>query len=189
MQTDADLPDEVDKDNLVQDAEIHHAHSYKLEEVQAADGSKLLKWTDGDCLQRLNGLAQDVHDFHAEGKLDMVRYALAKMTHYRIDALTYPHLFHGQPWSKYHEKFETHMGKFLVANQDQIGSLVFLPYKDLYKAARETALKAWYEGRDLVEKLEKGEGIPDDLALIICRSCVYGVGSLWLTLATELKVL
>lgn len=189
LQTDADLPDLVDKDNLVQDAEIHHAHSYKLQEVTDKQGNKHLDHLDGDCLQRLKGLAADVHDFHAESKLDMLRYALAKMTHYRIDCLTYPHLHRGQPWSKHHEAFETYMGKFLVVNQGTIGQLEFTVYEDVYRGAREIALKAWYEGRDLVVKLEQGEDIPDDLALQVCRTCVKGVGDLWLTLASELKII
>lgn len=189
LQTDADLPDMVDKDNLVQDAEIHHAHSYKLQEITDAKGNKYLDYLDGDCLQRLKGLAADVHDFYREGKLDMVRYCLAKMTHYRVDALTYPHLHRGQPWSLYHTKFEDHMGRFIVEHQGEIGQLEFEPYKDLYKGARETALKAWYEGRDLVAKLEQGEDVPDEAALKICLDCVKAVGDTWLTLATELKIL
>ncbi len=189
LKIDADIPDEVDKDNLLQDAEIHHAHSYKLREITDAKGNKHLDYLDGDCLQRLKGLAADAHDFYREGKLDMVRYTLAKMTHYRIDALTYPHLHKGRPWSKHHEAFETHMGHFIVQHAPEIGQLKFEACEDIYKAARVTALAAWYEGRDLVELYEQGKCVPDETALMVCKRCVQAVGSLWITLAQELKIL
>lgn len=32
---------------------------------------------DGDCLQRLKGLVAEVHNFHEQGKLEMVIYTLA----------------------------------------------------------------------------------------------------------------
>lgn len=185
LKTDADLPDMVDKDNITQDAEIHHAHSYKLE--QREDGK--LHWVDGDCLERLKALAADVHDFHAEGKLDLVRYALAKMTHYRVDALTYPHLHRGKPWSQYHELFETQMGHFITQHAEEIGALKFEPYEDVYKGARQTALTAWSEGIDVVKLYETGGRISPEQAMELCRRCVKGVGDLWLTLAGELKIL
>lgn len=189
LKTDADLPDMVDKDNITINSEIHHAHSYKLQEITDAKGIKYLDWLDGDCLQRLKALAADVHDFHAEGKLDMLRYALAKMTHYRVDALTYPHLHRGKPWSEYHERFETEMGHFIVRHAQEIGTLKFEPYEDIYKAARKTAEQAWYEGRDLVGVYEAGGSISDEQALMICRKCVKGIGDLWMTLTMELKIL
>lgn len=173
----------VDKDNITQDAEIHHAHSYKLEEKEGK-----LHWVDGDVLERLKGLAADVHDFRTEGRMDMARYSLAKITHYRIDALTYPHLHRGNPWARHHEHFETEMGAFLVKHQDEIGALSFIPYKDVYKDSRKTALEMWYEGRDVVQALERGEQISDEQKLAICRKCVQEVGNLWITLASELKL-
>ncbi len=183
LKTGADLPDLVDKDNITQDAEIHHAHSYKLQEVAGQ-----LKWTDGDVLERLKGLCADAHDFKAEKNAAMVRYCLAKMTHYRVDALTYPHLFHGRPWSIYHHKFEADLGKFLVRNHANIGQLVFSAYKDIYKDCRKTAVEAWYVGRDVVAVFEKGEKLSDDQMLAICRTCIQGIGDLWTTLKQEMKL-
>lgn len=46
LKFDSDLPDLVDKDNILQNAEIHHAHSYKLKLQE--DGK--LHWIDGDAL-------------------------------------------------------------------------------------------------------------------------------------------
>jgi hypothetical protein len=183
IKTDADLPDEVDKDNLTQDAEIHHAHSYKLEEK---DGK--LHYLDGDCLERLKGLCADAHDFKAEKRLDDLRYVLSKMTHYRVDSLTYPHLHKGKPWSKYHTKFEDEMGKFIEKHQDEITGITFEPYKDIYKSCRTTALDMWYKGRDAVQKFEKGEKLTDEEKLEICKTCVKGIGDLWTTLEKELKL-
>ncbi|MHB1651683.1 MAG: hypothetical protein ACYCVD_04290 [Desulfitobacteriaceae bacterium] len=186
LKIDADLPDTTDHDNITINSEIHHAHSYKLQEIADAKGNKYLDYVDGDCLQRLKGLAADVHDFHAEGKPDMVRYALAKMTHYRVDALTYPHLHRGKPWSEYHDLFETQMGHFIVAHAEEIGPLKFETYEDVYKGTRQTALTAWYEGGELVKLYEIGGRISVEQAIEVCRKAVKGIGDTWLTLAGEM---
>lgn len=187
LQIDATLPDSTDKDNITQDAEIHHAHSYKLELRE----DKKLYWKDGDVLERLKGLCADAHDFKAENRLDMVRYCLGKMTHYRVDALTYPHLFYGKPWNQYHEKFETEMGHFVNNNQDRIASIPFQfkPYKDIYKESRKTALLAWYQGFDLIKIYGSGNKVSDEQALEICKMCIQGVGDLWTTLGKEMKII
>lgn len=183
LRTDSDLPDLTDHDNIAQTSEIHHAHSFKMAEV---DGK--LKWLDGDVLERLKGLCADAHDFHAENKPDLVRYCLGKATHYRIDALTYPHLHRGQPWSKHHEAFETELGSFLSKNRDKIGPIDFQPYKDIYKDCRNTAGDMWHLGKDVVAQLERNEVLTNEQKMDICRKCVKGVGDLWMTMAVELKL-
>lgn len=184
LKNDADIPDMVDKDNITINAEIHHAHSYKLE---VRDDNKL-HWADGDVLERLKGLCADAHDFKAEGRLDMVRYSLAKMTHYRIDSLTFPHLHRGQPWSKYHQSFEDELGKFIVQHQDEFKDFTFTPYDDIYKACRNTALEMWPIGKDVVAKLEQGIELTDAEKFDICKKCIQGVGSLWTTLIKNLNL-
>lgn len=179
----ADIPDEVDRDNLTQNSEIHHAHSYKLHEI---DGK--LKWIDGDCLERLKGLCADAHDFKAEGRLDMVRYCLAKMTHYRIDSLTYPHLHRGKPWSTHHQSFEDELGSFLSKHIDDIPKLAFKSYDDIYKACRATAIEMWHEGKEVVDLLESGKDLSYQQRISICIKAVQEVGNLWTTLANELKL-
>ena len=183
---DADLPDTTDKDNLTQNSEIHHAHSYKLE---MKDGQ--LKWIDGDALERLKGLAADAHDFNAEGKLEMVRYCLAKMTHYIIDGSgpTYPHLHRGKPWSEYHEKFEKQMGFFISAHAQEIGPLTFHVSSDLYKRARATAFIGWSEGLEVVKDYQANGGISQEKALHICRFALQNIGDIWTTIATEMKII
>lgn len=183
LKIDADIPDMVDKDNICQDAEIHHAHSYKM---QMKDDQ--LHWIDGDALERLKGLCADAHDFHAENKPDLVRYCLGKMTHYRIDSLTYPHLHRGKPWSDHHAPFETEMGHFILANKDKIDQMKFTPYDDIYKACRKTALEMWPKGLDIVAKYEQGIPLTDEEKFDVLRICVQGIGDLWLTLAKELKL-
>jgi hypothetical protein len=184
LKTDSDLPDMVDHDNITINAEIHHAHSYKLELRE--DGK--LHWADGDALERLKGLCADVHDFHAEGRQDMVRYCIGKMTHYKVDSITYPHNHRGKPWSSYHEKFETELGHFIAKHKDEIGEITFEPYKDVYKDSRKLSLEMWPKGRDAVAKYESGEGLTDDEKLEICRICVKAIGDVWTTLANELKL-
>ncbi|MDP4121325.1 MAG: hypothetical protein Q8876_09790 [Bacillota bacterium] len=184
LSNDADLPDEVDKDNITQNSEIHHAHSYKLE-----SGDNGLHWIDGDALERLKGLCADAHDFKAENKLDMLRYTLAKMTHYRVDALTYPHLHKGKPWSNYHAKFEDNLGAFLIKNQSKIQEIVPNKYDDVYKACRKTAIKNWYDGLDYVGDLINDEKISDETKLEICTECIQGICDLWYTMSIDLKII
>jgi hypothetical protein len=184
LQNDADLPDEVDKDNIEQDADIHHAHSYKLEEVTNEQGEKYLKWVGGDGMEKLKMIGSDIHDFYKEGKLDMVRYSLSKGTHYRIDVMTYPHLFKGKPWSLYHQKFEEEMGHFLVQNADKITNIIPKPYKDVYKDCRNTAIDMWYKGKEVV-KIYEEEGTllnHQDICLNTCLLIIKGVCDWWLTM-------
>lgn len=184
LQIDSDIADLVDKDNITQDAEIHHAHSYKMD--IGPDGQ--LRWLDGEVLDRLKGLCADAHDFHAEKKPDLVRYCLGKMTHYRIDALTAPHLHKGRPWSLHHKRYEDEMGNFSVKHQYQIGPMEFKVYKNVFDSCHQTAIEMWPIGLDIVAKYEKGTPLTDEERLNVLRICVQGVGDLWLTLANELKL-
>lgn len=188
MSIDADIPDMVDKDNITQDAEIHHAHSYKLEKVDDK-----IKWIDGDCLERLKGICSDAHDFHAENKLDMLRYSLSKMTHYIVDGsgCTYPHNHRGQPWAKYHEPFESSMGKFIVAHKDELMNTTFKfePVKDIYKYCRENAFSMFDEGMNVVTNFEKGIDMTDPEKLELCKKAVQRIGDIWTTLGIEFKII
>jgi hypothetical protein len=189
MEIDATLPDLVDHDNLTQNAEIHHAHSYKLELHE----DNQLHWKDGDCLERLKGLCSDVHDFNAERKLDMVRYSIVKSTHYLIDGSggTSPHNFRGKPWSTYHEKFELELGNWIKHNQSKLENMEFnfKEFKDIYKSCRKTAIDRWQLGKQIVDKYEQGIKLTDEEKLEICVFCINQVGNLWTTLGKELKII
>jgi hypothetical protein len=190
VSTIATYPDLIDHDNLAQTAEIHHAHSYKLEMQHG-----ILKWIDGDCLKTIEGLCAFTVDAWREyEKVSawplawMVRYALAKMTHYRIDALTYPHLHRGEPWSHYHANFEAHMDRWITRHHEELGPFEFIPYKHVYKECRQGALDTWERGRELVERLEAHKPPSDQDCLMAARSCIQGVGDLWLTLSIQMGI-
>lgn len=185
---DANLPDEVDKDNMENDADIHHAHSYKLEEAINEQGEKYLKWVGGDGMEKLKMIGSDVHDFYKEGKLDMVRYSLSKGTHYRIDVMTYPHLFKGKPWNLYHNKFEHEMGQFLAKNADKITDITPTVYKDIYKDCRNTAIDMWHRGNDVVKIYENENTLLNhqDICFETCLLVVKGVCDWWFTLWKEI---
>ncbi len=181
----ATYPDLLDHDNLRQNAEIHHAHSYKLD----AAG----KWIDGDCIKTLEGLCAFTLNAMKEYGITnqwplawLTRYALAKLTHYRIDCLTYPHLHHGKPWSEHHASFEKHMDAWINGHAWDLGDFKFEPYTHVYKECRKTALDAWKRGEELVERLEAGEKMTEEDCAIAARACVQGVGDLWLTLALQM---
>ncbi len=185
----ATYPDLLDHDNIRQNAEIHHAHSYKLEMVDKG----AFKWLDGDCIKTIESLCAFTLDAWREyQKVDqwpliwLVRYALAKVSHYRIDALTYPHLHRGKPWSEHHTSFEKHMDKWIVRYQDDLGDFQFQPYAHVYNGCRQTAIEAWGRGLDLILLLEAGEKLKYQDCLMASRCCIQGVGDLWLTLSIQM---
>ena len=193
--TEADLseiacyPDRLDHDNIHQSAEIHHAHSYKMEAGE--DGE--LHWRDGDCLKTLEALAAFAVDAWREyDKLGLpllaaiTRYALSKLTHYAIDVFTYPHLHRGKPWSTIHHRFEEWAGRWLEAHREELGTFEFKPYSHVYKSVRLEAVEAWHRGAELVTRLEAGELLTDQDGLFAVRRCILGVGDLWLTLALQM---
>lgn len=184
LSIDADLPDLLDHDNITQNAEIHHAHSFKMEEV---DGK--LNWLDGDVLDRLKGLCADAHDFKAENKLNLVKYSLAKATHYKVDSMTYPHLHRGKPWSIYHADFETYMGKFITEHATEIGNMTFEPYRDIYHDSRKISEIFWYDSSQVLTVLENRLQLPDAVSLALCQKIVKSIGDLWTTIALELRII
>jgi hypothetical protein len=183
----ATYPDRIDKDNLAQTPEIHHAHSYKLDDTG--------RWLDGDCVKTIEGTSAFIVDTWKEYRVVsewplqwIVRYALAKVTHHRVDALTYPHLHKGKPWSFHHASFEAHMDRWIDRHKDELGPFKFQPYRHVYKDCRETAIDAWQTGKALVEKLEGGGHVNDQDCLVAARSCVNGIGDLWLTLGLQMEL-
>jgi hypothetical protein len=118
----------------------------------------------------------------------MVRYALAKMTHYRIDALTYPHLHRGEPWSHYHASFEAHMDRWITRHNEELGAFEFIPYRHVYKECRLMAIETWERGRQLVERFQAGKPPSDQDLVMAARCCIQGVGDLWLTLSIQMGI-
>lgn len=189
LQNDAIVPDAIDKDNIENDCDIHHAHSYKLQEIDSKDGKKHLKWINGDGLEKLKLIGSDIHDFYKEGKIDLVRYSLAKGTHYRVDIMTFPHLYEGQPWSKYHTKFENEMGNFLYKNQQQIVNITPTLYHDIYKDCRNISIHQWYKGQETLNiYLKEGTILNNEnICLQICNDMIQGVCDWWLTIFKLIK--
>lgn len=189
LMTDADLPDLVDKDNISQNAEIHHAHSFKMEEDKNDKGEIYLKWLDGDVLETLKIESAICIDFHKEKINTMSRYFLAKLTHYKIDSLTFPHLNVGKPWSLYHVKFEDEMGKYISENKDKILKQKIIPkvMKDVYYESGIITKEMWYKSIPILKKYENKEKLTDNDKIEICILCVQGVVDLWATLWIELS--
>lgn len=180
----ADIPDLIGLDNIEQDPFCRHAHSYKMEIVNGQ-----LTWTDGGVLERMKSLAEDARDFYMEKNFAIVRYSLAKVTHYCIDSKTFPHLSPGKPWSEFHAKFEDQMAIFLIKHQGEISPIEFTAYKDVVKESDTIAKELWHVGQEVVKEYVSGGKVSDDVALDVCRRCVKAVGDLWITVAVELKIL
>jgi len=180
----SDLPDLIDKDNIEIDPFCKHSHSYKMELI---DG--VLKWKDGDALEKLKSLSGMARDYYLEGDLDQVRYCLSKLTHYLVDSKTFPHEHIGKPWSEYHQKYEDNMGHFLVKHQNDIGILKFEEYKDVYKDSMNISKELWYVGNDVVNDYINKKKLNEEIAMDVSRKCIKGIGDVWLTIALELKIL
>lgn len=180
----ADIPDILDLDNIEIDPFCKHSHSYKMELING-----VLKWKDGDALEKLKSLCGMSRDYYLEGDLDQVRYCLSKLTHYSIDSKTHPHGHVGKPWSEYHQKYEDNMGHFLVKHQNDIGELKFEEYKDVYKDSMNISKELWYVGNDVVNNYVNGKELNEEIAMDVCRKCIKGLGDTWLTIAIELKIL
>ena len=183
LQKCAVLPDEIDHDNIENNAVTHFAHSYKME---MKDGKPV--WVAGDGMKKLEADCSQAIDFMKEGNLAMVRYFLAKSTHYCIDVLTYPHEHQGELWEKHHTPWETMMGHFLTAHQGEIGPLHSEPFSHIYRDMVGVARGAWQNGLNIGAALDAKTPINDDIWLATCRMCISAVMSMWATMAKDLKI-
>jgi hypothetical protein len=177
IREDAVRPDMVYKDSLLQGAELHHAHSYKEHVV---DGR--VCWLDGDCLERVKALAGDCRNYRANNDYRLMCRFLGEWTHYAVDCHTYPHLVKGQPWTTYHMPFEIKQGKWLEHNQDRIGKLNFVIYKDIYKAFCKDAREMYPEALKVVKVLQDDKPLSDSKNLALARRIGTAVGSGLLTI-------
>lgn len=180
LKADAIRPDEVYHDNIASGPDVHHAHSYKLIE---RDGK--LRWNDGDCIERVKAIAIDVHNWRQSGDYPLVCRGLGEMSHYVVDCHTYPHLYHGKPWSTHHIAFEIHQARWLTEHQEEIGELDFCVYKNLYQTFAREARELYPEAVSVVARLEDGDTLTDEESLSLARRIATAVGSAWLTVTAK----
>lgn len=169
---DAIRPDMVYKDSLAQTAEVHHAHSYKQHIV---DGK--VRWLDGDGMERVKALAIDVHNMRQAQEYQFMCRFMGEWTHYAVDVHTYPHLVKGKPWSEHHVSWEVKQARWLEHNQDRIGKLNFIVYKDIYKAFVQDAREMYYDAIKVVKLLEAGTPLSETKNLALARRIATAVGS------------
>ena len=180
IREDAVRPDMVYKDSIYQGADLHHAHSYKLGIVD-----KKLKWIDGDCLERVKALAGDCRNYRASQDYQLMCRFLAEWTHYAVDCHTFPHLVKGQPWAGHHVAFEVSQAKWLEHNQDDLGKLNFVIYKDLYKAFARECREMYPEAIEVVKLLEEGKKLSASKNMELARRICTAVGSGLLTITAK----
>lgn len=185
LMQDAVRPDQVYHDSIAQHAEAHFAHSYK----QRKDEHGKIHWDKGECVERIKAVGIDIVNWYRSGDLDLVCRGLGEWSHYRVDAMTYPHIgTSGAPWSIHHMPWEVMMAKWLVMNEDRIGKLHFEPVKDLYKSAVAEARAMFPESMAVVAALEKGKpGMDDAAKLKLCRRIAKAVGDGWVTIMLQLR--
>jgi hypothetical protein len=180
IRADSIRPDMVYKDSIYQGAELHHAHSYKEHIVNGK-----VCWLDGDCLERVKAIAADCRNYRANNDYQLMCRFLGEWTHYAVDCHTYPHLVKGQPWTAHHLPWEVNQGTWIKNNQDRIGKLNFVIYKDIYKAFCKDAREMYPEALKLVKLLEKGDQLSDHKNLMLAQRIATAVGSGLLTITKK----
>ena len=188
LKTDATMASDIDPDNIAQNAEICQAHSFKMEEIKDEQGEKHLQWLEGNVLETLKIESDICINFHKEKVDTMSRYFLARLTHYKVDSLTFPHLNKEKPWDLYHEKFEHEMGIFVVENEDEILKQKIVPkaMKDIYYDSGIATQEIWYKAIPILKKYENKGKLTYNDKMEISIVCVQGIADLWLTLWEEL---
>ena len=169
---DAVRPDHVYHDNIAQTSEVHFAHSYKQGVVE-----NKLKWLAGDGMERVKALAIDLHNYRQNDDWALMCRFIGEWTHYAVDVHTYPHLVKGKPWSEHHIAWEMTQAKWLVKHQDEIGPLVYTPFKDIYKAFVADARMMYYHALKVVDILENGQQMTDEQNIVLARLIATSVGS------------
>ena len=180
IRQDAIRPDMVYKDSIYQGAEMHHAHSYK----ECVKDGKIC-WLDGDGMERVKAIAIDARNYRQSQDYQLMCRCLGEWTHYAVDVHTYPHLVKGQPWTTYHLPFEVKQSKWLEHNQDKIGKLNFVVFKDLYKAFVKDAREMYPEALKVVKLMQKGQVLSDSKNLALARRICTAVGSGLLTITSK----
>ncbi|GEM_PF-5547678 len=186
IREDAVRPDTCYHDSVMQNAELHHAHSIKL--FVAPSGQ--LRWRDGDCIDSIKAYSGMCLRYYASKDFDLVCRSLVELSHYIVDGMTFPHLVRGKPWSDYHMSFEISMAAWLRENEYVIPTLVFTREKSIFRSALARAKALYPQALDVVFALEKGTygniGMTDADALTYTCKVAAAVGSAWITIMSSL---
>ena len=186
IEEDAIRPDTVYHDSMMQNAELHHAHSIKLAPGPAGS----LRWQDGDCIDSIKAYAGMIVRHYRSKDFSLVCRYLIELSHYLVDAMTLPHLVRGKPWSDFHMSFEIDQARWLEEHVGVLGPLSFTREKSVFRAALARAKALYPEAQDVAQCLDQGSylflGMTDADAMTYARKIAIAVGSTWLTITDPL---
>lgn len=154
--------------------ELHLNHSYKL----ALKGRDLYRVGETDAFDELITLSNGILNLADIGNENLVRFNIAKSTHYIIDLATYPHVNEGL-WDKYHGKFEDISADWLETHKNIIENLVLNytpnPMKSIPSRVRSLMEEAFFDSIDFLPAFKRN-GIVTDLQLAtMCCKQIYNL--------------
>jgi len=154
--------------------DLHLDHSFKL----YLKGRDLHKIGEGNALEELVQFSKSVVELYKQDNPQLVRYNIAKGTHYVIDIGTYPHV-NEATWDKYHTKFEDLAGSWLDLHKHLVEELVKNyrpePMRSVHNRSRAIAEDAYFASADYLPTLKRGGIITDLQWVTVCTKHIYAV--------------
>lgn len=158
---------------------LHLDHCYKL----YLKGRDLHKIGEGLALEELVYFGKSVIELHAQDNAQLVRYNIAKGTHYIIDLGTFPHV-NEATWDKYHKYFEDLAADWLDLHRPLIEELTKNykpdPMRSVQNRGRAIAKQAYFDSIDFLPALKRNGQITDLQWATMCCKHIYAVMN-WFT--------
>lgn len=153
---------------------LHLNHSCKL----VLKGRNLHRIGGPAVIDELITLAKGAENLAAEGNKNLVRFNIAKSTHYIIDLATYPHVNEGV-WDKYHSKFEDISADWLEAHKSIIENLVSNytpnPMKSIPNRVRSITEEAFFDSIDFLPAFKRKCMVTDLQLANMCCKQIYNL--------------
>lgn len=153
---------------------LHLGHSYKL----YLKGRDLHKIGSNVAMDEAVNYAKSVPELFKENKNVLVRYNIAKGTHYVIDIATFPHVCEAT-WDKYHSKFEDLASVWLESHKGLVEELTVNykpdPMKSVSNRIRAMAEEAYFASLDFLPPLKRNTQLTDLQWATMCVKHVYSI--------------
>ena len=139
---------------------LHLGHSYKL----YLKGRDLHKIGEGSALEESITFANGVHEAFKQGNPLVIRYNIAKGTHFVIDLGTFSHV-NEVTWDKYHQRFEDQAATWIEHHLHLVEELVQNykpdPMRSVQNRCRKIAEDAYFASIDYLPALKRNGQITD----------------------------
>lgn len=164
---------------------LHIDHTYKL----YLKGRDLHRIGEGDALGEIVKFSKSIQELAKAENGMLVRYTIAKATHYLIDIATFPHVNH-EIWDKYHEKFESQASDWLLIHEHIVKELIKNykpdPYRSVQNRVRAVAERAYFDSIDFLPCYKRNGMVTDLQWATLCCKHVYDVMDWFATFEKQL---